>query len=87
MVGPSYSDDERILRSRVLKIGFTFLVGASGAMVAFQGGAGTSIIAAAFVGGTLIGAVLTWFVARNLRAIQPEGLKKRREMERRRRER
>lgn len=85
MVGPSVSEDERTLWSQLLKVGFTLLVGVSGAILAFHAGGGWEVIGASLAGGLLLGAVLTWFVARNLRAIQPEGMKERREMERRRR--
>ena len=87
MVGPSFSEDQRTRRARFLKGGFTLLVGVSGAIVAFHAGGGREFVGASFVGGLLLGAVLTWFVARNLRAIQPEGMEERREMERRRRNR
>lgn len=87
MVGPSFSDDDRVRTSRLLKIGFVLLVAISGALIAYQSGAGGAVVAASFGGGLVAGAVLTWFVARNLREIQPEGLRERRERERTRRER
>lgn len=77
MVGPSISNDDRLRTTRLFKVGFTLLVGLSGALVAFQGDAGIEIIGIAFVVGLAIGGVLTWFVARNLRAIQPEGMRER----------
>lgn len=85
MVGPSFSPDERDQTARLLKAGFALLVGVSGALVAFQGGASVDIIGVAFVACLVVGVILTWFVARNLRAIQPEGMQKRRDRERRRR--
>lgn len=87
MVGPSFSEDQRTRRAQLLKVGLTLLVGVSGAIVAFHAGGGWEFVGASFVGGLLLGAVLTWFVARNLRAIQPEGMQERRERERRRRNR
>lgn len=79
MVGPSFSDDERLRTSRRLKVGFVLLIAVSGALVAHQGGGGATLIAASFVGCLVVGAALTWFVARNLRQIQPEGMRARRE--------
>lgn len=79
MVGPSFSDDDRVLASRLLKVGLVILVGISGALVAVQSGADAPVVAASFAGGVVAGAALTWFVARNLRQIQPEGLRERRE--------
>lgn len=84
MVGPSFSDDDRILASRLLKVGLVILVGVSGALVAVQGGADAPVVAASFTGGVVAGAALTWFVARNLRQIQPEGLRERRKRARER---
>lgn len=78
MVGPSVSDDERLRTTRMLKAGFVLLIAASGALVAYQGGGDATLVAASFAGCLVVGAALTWFVVRNLRQIQPEGMRTRR---------
>lgn len=83
MVGPSFTDDDRQRTARRLQLGFVLLVGASGALVAYQGGADGTVVAASFGGSLVVGAVLTWFVARSLQQIRPEGMQER--IERRRR--
>lgn len=79
MVGPSFSDDERERSIRRFKIGFALLVAASSGLVAHQAGGDTTTIAGALAGGLVLGVVLTWFVSRSLQAVQPEGLRERRE--------
>ncbi|RLM57331.1 hypothetical protein DVK02_06030 [Halobellus sp. Atlit-31R] len=64
MVGPSMTDDERDVASRRLKIGFVGLVAVSGALTAMQAGGSIVIVAAGFVGGLALGALLLWFLIR-----------------------
>lgn len=86
MVEPSIDAKQRDRSALVLKTLFTATVGASGGLVSIQVGADIEFVLAAVAVGLVIGAVMTWFVVRNIRRIQPEGMQKRREMERRRRE-
>lgn len=86
MVEPSIDADQRGRSALVLKALFTAMVGASAGLVSIQAGADTEFVLGAVAVGLVIGAVMTWFVVRNIRRVQPEGMKKRREMERRRRE-
>ena len=87
MVGPSFGDDERDRTARLLKVGFVLLVAASGALVALQAGGDRAVVAATFLGSLVVGAALTWFVARNLARIQPDGMRERQERTRKQRER
>lgn len=86
MVEPSIDIRQRDRSALVLKALLTAMVGASGGLVSIQAGADTEFVLAAVAVGLVVGAVMTWFVARNIRRVQPEGIHKRREMERRRRE-
>ena len=86
MVEPSIDIRQRDRSALVLKALLTAMVGASGGLVSTQAGADTEFVLAAVAVGLVVGAVMTWFVARNIRRVQPEGIHKRREMERRRRE-
>lgn len=72
MVGPSFSEDDRERTHRRLKIGFVGLVGASTGLVALQVGPTLPELVAAIAGGLVVGAALTWFVARNLRKMVPD---------------
>ncbi|MFB6220161.1 MAG: hypothetical protein ABEH90_01865, partial [Halolamina sp.] len=67
MVGSSIDADDRDQAALLFKIGFTLLVGVSAGLVSLQVNAGLEFVLAAVVVGTGIGAVLTWFVARELR--------------------
>lgn len=78
MVGPSFSEDERERTSRRLKVGFVGLVGASAGLVALQVGSTLPQLVAVVAAGLAVGAVLTWFVARNLRELTPEDPRRRR---------
>lgn len=86
MVDSSIDADDRTRSAFLLKAFFTGLVGASAGLVSVQANASLEFTFAAVLAGLCIGVVLTWFVVRNIRRVQPEGLAKRREMERRRRE-
>ena len=86
MVEPSIDAEQRDRSALVLKALFTAMVGASGGLVSIQAGADPEFVLAAVAVGLVVGAVMTWFVVRNIRRVQPEGMQKRREMERRRRE-
>lgn len=86
MVESSIDVEQRGRWALVLKALFTATVGASAGLVSIEAGADTEFVLAAVAVGLVIGAVMTWFVVRNIRRVQPEGMHKRREMERRRRE-
>ncbi|QIB74854.1 hypothetical protein GL213_06210 [Halogeometricum borinquense] len=62
MVGPSLSGEERTAASMRLKIGFVLLVAASGALVAVQADGSLAHIAGGFVGGLLLGIILTYLL-------------------------
>ncbi len=78
MVGSSIDAADRSRAALWFKLGFTLLVGLSAGLVSLQVGASSEFTLAAVVVGTAIGAVMTWFVARELRRIQPDGLAERR---------
>lgn len=78
MVGSSIDADDRSQAALAFKVGFTLLVGVSAGLVSVQVGAGTEFVLAAVAVGTAVGAVLTWFVVRELRQVQPDGLAERR---------
>lgn len=77
MVRSSISDSDRSRAAWRLKAGLVFLVAVSAGIVAFQAGASGAVLWAAVAGGLVVGLALTWFVARNLRQVQPEGLRDR----------
>lgn len=78
MVESSISSEDRNRAAVLFKVGFTLLVGISAGLVSVQADAGAVFTAAAVAVGTAIGAVLTWFVVRNIRSVQPDGLAERR---------
>ena len=84
MVESSIDTAERNRSALLLKALFTATVGASAGMVSIQAGVAIEFVVVAVAVGLAIGAVMTWFVVRNIRRVQPDGLDKRREMERRR---
>jgi divalent metal cation (Fe/Co/Zn/Cd) transporter len=55
-----------------LQLGFVLLIGLSGVLVSIQVGAGLRFALLAGVAGVAVGAVVTWFVVRNLREVMPE---------------
>lgn len=55
-----------------LQVGFVLIIGLSGVFVSIQAGAGIRFALLAGVGGLALGAVITWFVVRNLRAVMPD---------------
>ncbi|MFD1634133.1 hypothetical protein ACOZ4L_00190 [Haloplanus ruber] len=64
MVGPSFTDDERQVASRRLKLGFVALIGLSGGLVALAADATpvqgvVAVVAGLLVGGLLL-AYLEW---------------------------
>ena len=85
MVEPSIDPEERNRSALLLKALFTVMVGVSGGLVSIQAGSDTQFALTAAAIGLVVGAVMTWFVSRNIRRVQPEGIQKRREMDRRRR--
>lgn len=78
MVGSSITPEDRSRAAVLFKVGFTLLVGVSAGLVSVQANAGAEFTAAAVAVGTAIGAVLTWFVVRSIRSVQPDGLAERR---------
>jgi membrane associated rhomboid family serine protease len=84
MVEPRIDAEQRNRSALVLKLLFTLTVGVSGGLVSIQAGGDTQFALTAAAIGLVVGAVMTWFVSRNIRRVQPEGIQKRREMERRR---
>jgi membrane associated rhomboid family serine protease len=78
MVASTIDAEDRSRSAFLLKAGFTLLVGASGGLVSFFADAGVEFAAVAVLVGLVVGAALTWFVARSLRQIRPEGLAERR---------
>ncbi|GAB7012094.1 hypothetical protein [Halolamina salina] len=58
--------------SLTLQAGFVLLIGLSGVFVSIQAGAGIRFALLAGVAGLAVGAVVTWFVVRNLRQVMPD---------------
>jgi hypothetical protein len=79
MVGSSITPEDRSRAAVLFKVGFTLLVGLSAGLVSVQADASTAFTVAAVTVGTAIGAVLTWFVVRSIRSVQPDGIAERRE--------
>lgn len=77
MVSPGITDEDRERSARRLKLWFVLLVAASGGIVGFQAEATPAQLAAIVGAGLVVGWLLVWFVARNLRKLQPEGLDQR----------
>ncbi|WP_101294948.1 hypothetical protein [Halegenticoccus soli] len=67
MVGPSLTDEERRLANSRLKAGFVALVGLSSGLVALQVEPSLPQLAAAVVGGLLVGWLLVWYLSRSFR--------------------
>jgi len=67
MVGSSLTDQERSLANTRIKIGFVLLVAASTALMSLHIDPTPLELAVAFGGGLAVGAVLLWFVLRNLK--------------------
>lgn len=82
MVGSSVTPEERNRAAWLFKIGFTLLVGLSAGLVSLHVDAGLEFTLAAMLVGTVIGALMTWLLVRNLRQVQPDGLKERRRRDR-----
>lgn len=61
MVGP-ISPEERQSKMVRLKAGVALLVGISSGLVAIQGEASIPFVAGAVIAGTVVGAVLAWYV-------------------------
>jgi len=55
-----------------LQVGLVLIVGASGAFVSIQAGADLGFVLLAGLAGLVLGAVITWFLVRNIRAIMPD---------------
>jgi hypothetical protein len=73
MVGPSLSPEERDVANLRLKVGFVVLVAVSAVLVAIQAQASLAGLVVAFVGGTLLGLVLLWFLVRWGREFRSSG--------------
>ncbi|MCL9817891.1 hypothetical protein [Natronocalculus amylovorans] len=67
MVGPSITEEERNIANKRLKIGFILLVAFSAVLMALQVDPTLQQLAVIFIGGVVFGAVLLWFVLRNMR--------------------
>lgn len=78
MVGSSVTPADRSRAAVLFKTGFTLLVGLSAGLVSVQADASLEFTLAAMMVGTVLGAGMTWFVARELRRVQPDGLTERR---------
>lgn len=66
MVGPM-TDEERESGTRKLQVGFVLIVTLSAVGITLQTGPSIERLAAAAVGGLLVGVVLSWYVTRTLR--------------------
>lgn len=64
MVGPSTTDEENRALNRKLKLGFVFLVGISGALIALQLNPTPVQLGIAFGASLLVGLVLIWYLSR-----------------------
>ncbi|MGM0604931.1 MAG: hypothetical protein ACQETB_04575 [Halobacteriota archaeon] len=73
MVGPSITDEERDAANRRLKIGFVLLVAVSMTLVSLQTGPTIRQLVGVFLFGAIAGAVLLWFVLRNIRTFYRRG--------------
>ena len=62
MVGPSISDEEREQFLFRLRVGFAVFVGLSMALVVLASNGGLSLLGGAFLGGTVVGGALAWWV-------------------------
>ena len=67
MVGPSITEEERDIANKRLKIGFILLVAFSSVLMALQIDPTPQQLVIVFIGGVVFGAVLLWFVLRNMR--------------------
>lgn len=63
MVGPTSKEEHSSAMLR-LKIAIVLLVGASGGLIAFHGGATPVVLVGAIVGGIILGVLLTWYLSR-----------------------
>jgi membrane associated rhomboid family serine protease len=61
MVGPIPSEDRDSFTLRI-KIAFALVIGASAGLITLQGDVSLAVTALAALGGTVVGALLTWFV-------------------------
>lgn len=82
MVESSVTPEDRSRAAVLFKTGFTLLVGLSAGLVSVHADASLEFTLAAMLVGTIIGAGMTWFVARELRRVQPDGLAERRNRDR-----
>lgn len=63
---------DRNYGSLALQVGFVLIIGLSGVFVSIQAGSGPRFALLAGVAGLIVGAVITWFVVRNLREVMPD---------------
>lgn len=66
MVGPSISGEKRKTGNRVLGVGFVAIVGASSALIAFNGGASLTEVALVGASGLVVGALLLLYLVKVL---------------------
>ncbi len=64
--------EDRTVGMKRIQFAFVVMVAASGALVALQAEASLAIIAAAAVGGAVVGAVLWWYLVSTFRSSQRE---------------
>ena len=62
MVGPSMTDADRKRFLRYTQVGFALLFGVSMGLVTLYGGSELLIVAVTFVGGTVVGGGLAWYI-------------------------
>jgi hypothetical protein len=62
MVGPSMTDADRKRFLRYTQVGFALLIGVSMGLVTLYGGAELLVVAGMFVGGTVVGGGLAWYI-------------------------
>ncbi|PSQ34780.1 hypothetical protein BRD11_03390 [Halobacteriales archaeon SW_12_69_24] len=70
MAGPISREDRERTMTR-LKLGTVLLVGVSGGLITSQGEAAWPVVAAAVVGGLVVGAALVWFLFPDLEDLSP----------------
>ena len=70
MAGPISREDRERTMTR-LKVGVVLLVGLSGGLITSQGETDLSVVAAAVLGGLVVGAALVWFLFPDLEDLSP----------------
>ena len=70
MAGPISQEDRERTMTR-LKVGVVLLVGLSGGLITSQGETDWPVVAAAVLGGLVVGAALVWFLFPDLSDVSP----------------